>query len=258
MAQAFIESHRTHVLPLEFDRAMPVIVRGEGVWVEDAAGRRYLDAMSGGSMAATLGHGRQRPRRRRPDPGGNAGVRAQRAPHHPSPGTPRAGAGRGRARRVQPRPLHGQRRRRERDGDPAGAQLPRGARRARALAGDLTRSGLSRSDDGDARPHRPPRACTDPSARTCLTTCTSRRARGTSTRPARPPSRPSTRRSMKQALERLRVLLRGDQLRRPSRILPAPAVLGGPGRAARAPRLPRLLRRGRDRHGSNGELVRGR
>jgi adenosylmethionine-8-amino-7-oxononanoate aminotransferase len=59
MAQAFIESERTHVLPLEFARAMPVIVRGEGVWVEDAAGRRYLDAMSGGSMAATLGHGRR-------------------------------------------------------------------------------------------------------------------------------------------------------------------------------------------------------
>jgi len=35
-----------------------MIVRGEGVWVEDAAGRRYLDAMSGGSMALTLGHGR--------------------------------------------------------------------------------------------------------------------------------------------------------------------------------------------------------
>ena len=59
MAQAFIESHRTHVLPLELGRAMPVIVRGEGVWVEDASGRRYLDAMSGGSMAATLGHGRR-------------------------------------------------------------------------------------------------------------------------------------------------------------------------------------------------------
>jgi adenosylmethionine-8-amino-7-oxononanoate aminotransferase len=37
---------------------MPVVVRGDGVWIEDASGRRYLDAMSGGSMAATLGHGR--------------------------------------------------------------------------------------------------------------------------------------------------------------------------------------------------------
>ncbi|HEV2141251.1 MAG TPA: aminotransferase class III-fold pyridoxal phosphate-dependent enzyme, partial [Candidatus Dormibacteraeota bacterium] len=49
----------THVLPLEFNRRYPVLVRGEGVWVEDATGKRYLDAMSGGSMAATLGHGRK-------------------------------------------------------------------------------------------------------------------------------------------------------------------------------------------------------
>ena len=48
----------THVLPLELDRHYSVIVKGDGVWVEDADGRRYLDAMSGGSMAATLGHGR--------------------------------------------------------------------------------------------------------------------------------------------------------------------------------------------------------
>ena len=59
MGQTAIESHRTHVLPLEFGRAMPIAVRGDGVWIEDAAGRRYLDAMSGGSMAATLGHGRK-------------------------------------------------------------------------------------------------------------------------------------------------------------------------------------------------------
>jgi adenosylmethionine-8-amino-7-oxononanoate aminotransferase len=59
VSRTAIESDRTHVLPLELGRAMPVIVRGEGVWVEDADGRRYLDAMSGGSMAATLGHGRR-------------------------------------------------------------------------------------------------------------------------------------------------------------------------------------------------------
>jgi adenosylmethionine-8-amino-7-oxononanoate aminotransferase len=49
----------SHVLPLEFDRRYPAIIRGEGVWLEDSEGRRYLDAMSGGSMAATLGHGRR-------------------------------------------------------------------------------------------------------------------------------------------------------------------------------------------------------
>jgi adenosylmethionine-8-amino-7-oxononanoate aminotransferase len=57
--QTLIASDATRVFPLELDRLYPVVVRGEGVWVEDSAGRRYLDAMSGGSMAATLGHGRR-------------------------------------------------------------------------------------------------------------------------------------------------------------------------------------------------------
>jgi adenosylmethionine-8-amino-7-oxononanoate aminotransferase len=59
MAQAFVESSRSRVLPLELGHGYPVVVRGEGAWIEDATGRRYLDAMSGGSMAATLGHGRR-------------------------------------------------------------------------------------------------------------------------------------------------------------------------------------------------------
>jgi adenosylmethionine-8-amino-7-oxononanoate aminotransferase len=58
MGKAFVDGSRSHVLPLELTRAYPLLVRGKGVWVEDATGRRYLDAMSGGSMAATLGHGR--------------------------------------------------------------------------------------------------------------------------------------------------------------------------------------------------------
>lgn len=58
MTDALVDSSSTHVLPPEFDRRYPMIVKGDGVWVEDAAGRRYLDAMSGGSMALTLGHGR--------------------------------------------------------------------------------------------------------------------------------------------------------------------------------------------------------
>ena len=57
--ETVVVSQSTHVLPLEFNRSYPVLVRGEGVWVEDASGKRYLDAMSGGSMAATLGHGRR-------------------------------------------------------------------------------------------------------------------------------------------------------------------------------------------------------
>jgi adenosylmethionine-8-amino-7-oxononanoate aminotransferase len=59
MSEMSISSANTCVLPPDFDRRYPVAVRGEGVWIEDSAGRRYLDAMSGGSMAATLGHGRR-------------------------------------------------------------------------------------------------------------------------------------------------------------------------------------------------------
>ena len=57
--EAEVLSQSTHIFPLELNRRYPVIVRGQGVWVEDSVGRRYLDAMSGGSMAATLGHGRK-------------------------------------------------------------------------------------------------------------------------------------------------------------------------------------------------------
>lgn len=59
MTEAFIPSERSHVLPLELGRPMPVVARAEGSWIEDVSGRRYLDAVSGGSMAATLGHGRR-------------------------------------------------------------------------------------------------------------------------------------------------------------------------------------------------------
>lgn len=57
--RALVDSTTTRVLAPDLRRSYPVAVRAQGVWVEDAAGRRYLDAMSGGSMAATIGHGRR-------------------------------------------------------------------------------------------------------------------------------------------------------------------------------------------------------
>ncbi len=56
---AGIDGPATRLIPPVFSHRYPVAVRGEGCWVEDSVGRRYLDAMSGGSMAATLGHGRR-------------------------------------------------------------------------------------------------------------------------------------------------------------------------------------------------------
>ncbi|MDX6410911.1 MAG: hypothetical protein QOE91_427 [Gaiellaceae bacterium] len=59
MTPAIVDSSSTRLIPPEFDRGYPVVVKGDGVWLEDASGKRYLDAMSGGSMASTLGHGRK-------------------------------------------------------------------------------------------------------------------------------------------------------------------------------------------------------
>ena len=59
MPERLVASDATRVFPLELDRRYPIVVHGDGAWVEDSSGKRYLDAMSGGSMAATLGHGRR-------------------------------------------------------------------------------------------------------------------------------------------------------------------------------------------------------
>jgi adenosylmethionine-8-amino-7-oxononanoate aminotransferase len=59
LAGELVDGGVSRVFQLELGREYRVVVRGDGVWLEDAAGRRYLDAMSGGSMAATLGHGRR-------------------------------------------------------------------------------------------------------------------------------------------------------------------------------------------------------
>jgi adenosylmethionine-8-amino-7-oxononanoate aminotransferase len=46
----------THVMHRHLRYTPPVAVRGQGVWLEDAAGRRYIDA-SGGAAVSCLGHG---------------------------------------------------------------------------------------------------------------------------------------------------------------------------------------------------------
>ena len=55
----FVAPGDTSVFHLELARPYRVIVSGQGARVEDSTGKRYLDAMSGGSMAASLGHGRR-------------------------------------------------------------------------------------------------------------------------------------------------------------------------------------------------------
>ena len=129
---AVIESGDTRVLPLEFQIAYPVAVRGDGAWVEDADGRRYLDAMSGGSMAATLGHGRR-------DIAAAATAQAARLSYvHSERLTSPAQEQLARElvevapEGLRPRSVRHQRLRRERDGDPDGprATTPSAASRS--------------------------------------------------------------------------------------------------------------------------------
>ena len=54
-----VEPGSSSVLQLEVVKPYRMIVSGDGARVVDSSGKRYLDAMSGGSMAATLGHGRR-------------------------------------------------------------------------------------------------------------------------------------------------------------------------------------------------------
>ncbi|MBN2333849.1 MAG: aspartate aminotransferase family protein [Deltaproteobacteria bacterium] len=47
----------SHVFLRRWDKPLPTAIRGSGVWLEDAAGKRYLDAC-GGPICVNLGHGR--------------------------------------------------------------------------------------------------------------------------------------------------------------------------------------------------------
>jgi adenosylmethionine-8-amino-7-oxononanoate aminotransferase len=47
-----------HVFPRELKKPLPIAVKAEGIWLEDDAGHRYMDA-SGGAVVVNVGHGRQ-------------------------------------------------------------------------------------------------------------------------------------------------------------------------------------------------------
>jgi adenosylmethionine-8-amino-7-oxononanoate aminotransferase len=46
----------SHVFPRVLTRELPTAVRAEGVWIDDADGKRYLDA-AGGAIVVSVGHG---------------------------------------------------------------------------------------------------------------------------------------------------------------------------------------------------------
>ena len=56
MSRSLIQSS---VLYRDLGRAYPTIVRGEGVYLWDAEGRRYIDGSGGSSAVTSIGHGVQ-------------------------------------------------------------------------------------------------------------------------------------------------------------------------------------------------------
>lgn len=55
--RSFVNADNTAVFVRELDRSYPLIERGEGTWLYDTSGHAYLDAVSGGAMVTSLGHG---------------------------------------------------------------------------------------------------------------------------------------------------------------------------------------------------------
>ncbi len=47
-----------NLFPRRLDRPLPPAMKAEGVWIQDTAGRRYLDA-SGGAVVVNVGYGRE-------------------------------------------------------------------------------------------------------------------------------------------------------------------------------------------------------
>src|SRR5690242_20696483 len=56
LMQAVRSPAMTHVFHRQLRTVPPIAARGDGIYVEDAAGKRYIDA-SGGAAVSCLGHG---------------------------------------------------------------------------------------------------------------------------------------------------------------------------------------------------------
>ncbi|MEZ4507161.1 MAG: aminotransferase class III-fold pyridoxal phosphate-dependent enzyme [Thermomicrobiales bacterium] len=52
-----IDQERTPVIYRDLQRAYPTVVRGEGIYLWDSTGKRYIDGSAGSSSVANIGHG---------------------------------------------------------------------------------------------------------------------------------------------------------------------------------------------------------
>ena len=136
------------------DADVPIIVRGEGAYIYDAQGKRYLDGLAG-LFVSQLGHGRT-------ELAEAAAKQAQELAFiplwsyaHPQRDRARRADRRLRARRPEPGLLHQRRRRGRRDRVEAGQELLQAHRQADEAQGDQPRDRLPRHHPGRAVDHRP-------------------------------------------------------------------------------------------------------
>ena len=255
---AFVREADTSVFVRELDRPYPLIDRAEGVWLYDPAGRAYLDAVGGGAMVASVGHGVQE----LVEAARTQASRVSFLYNQQFTTAPQEELARELLALA-----------------PAGftrVHFVTGGAEANETAVRLARSyHVERGEPDRWRIVSPAQAYHGPTAVTLSLTgrpglhhhytplpdaTSAYPARDVALRPerrgrARSP-RPRARRG--GARNRLRILLRARQRRCAACLLPADPLLGRPGRAARAARVPHLPGRGGHRHGPDGDLVRRR
>jgi adenosylmethionine-8-amino-7-oxononanoate aminotransferase len=54
---SLIDQERTPVIYRDLQRPFPTVVRGEGIYIWDSTGKRYIDGAAGSSAVANIGHG---------------------------------------------------------------------------------------------------------------------------------------------------------------------------------------------------------
>ena len=168
---------------------VPIIVRGEGAYIYDAQGKRYLDGL-GGLFVSPAGPRAHRARRRGGRAGQGAGLPPAVVLRAPQRDPARRADRRLRARRPQPGLLHHRWRRGRRVRVEARQELLQAHRQADEAQGDQPLDRLPRHHPGRAVDHRPAAAQAAVRAAGALDVPGARTP--TSTAPPRPPAASST------------------------------------------------------------------
>ena len=165
LAHRHLWMHFSRLGALRRRPTVPIIARGEGCYVWDAHGKRYLDALSG-LFTVQVGHGRTELAEAAAAPGRDARVLPDLELRAPARDRARGPARRARARRPEPGLLHHRRLRGGRVGVEARPRSTSGRSASRTRYKVIAaRHRVPRHDDRRARDHRRPGAARRRSSR---------------------------------------------------------------------------------------------